>query len=440
MVRLKRVAKHTPAVVIRRRRVDGRFAQRESQRADALLVPVRQADPLQVLHAVQRDVHRLRVHRFFVLALVHALLEPPPHVVHQFLRLIVVVPVVPAVHVAHRRRKRRVVAEIGEVGGRDERAELIFAQRAPPQSRAVVVVHEQLRAPRRLLELRGVAEHPERHERSIGVAVEPVSLHVRPHHRLQRLPLMTGRQRARRPRRRRAVLQRLGKPRERRGVVHEHGGQERGGAGAQDLRLPEVGVEQRILRARALHQRSLVGALREQGHQVQNQRRATRLLDVEVHGERRSFDAVRRGTDSLGRLPQPAEPRRSRRGGVGGDESGREGDRGDDRRDARDEEQRARDAVHQVAAVPGAHPEERLVAKQRRRVVAHGGSPHPTRDPDVRLPTLANAPRSKAPTPLPGRRAPPIPREHLAPRVRDERSAPTRRASPQVTLGRGRGG
>ena len=29
-----------------------------------------------------------------------------------------------------------------------------------------------------------------------------------------------------------------------------------------------------------------------------------------------------------------------------------------------------RDAVHQVAAVPGAHPEERLVAKQRRRVVA----------------------------------------------------------------------
>ena len=75
----------------------------------------------------------------------------------------------------------------------------------------------------------------------------------------------------------------------------------------------------------------------------------------------------------------------------------------------------------------GAAVSSRMVIRRTRRAI-------PTSPVDTRERAAV-----KAPTPRPGAERRRYPREHLAPRVRDERSAPTCRASPEVTLGRGRG-
>ena len=73
-------------------------AARRGHAHGRLLVPVQSpADPTPRFSTRSSAASTASGTPFFVLARVHALLEPPPHVVHHFFGLIVVVPVVPAV-------------------------------------------------------------------------------------------------------------------------------------------------------------------------------------------------------------------------------------------------------------------------------------------------------------------------------------------------------
>ena len=246
VVPAERLGDEPAAVIVGARGVHGVPAQDVRQRACRLVVLVRQAHPVERVDAVERDVHSLGVDPLRVLALVHALLKPPPDVVDKLFRLEVVIAVVAAVHLAHRLRELRLIPEIRQGLLSHRGTELMIVECAPPEVLAIVVIHEQFRTPRRLLELHGIPKHAQRDERSLRRAR---SGHVRADDGLQRLTLVGGDEPAPSPGFFAGILEGFWEGGEGGCVVDEDGGEEHGGSGAEEVGLAELGVEDVVLRA-----------------------------------------------------------------------------------------------------------------------------------------------------------------------------------------------